>query len=254
MVIKNKKLLVRIIICFVVLFLGGIGFWVNRNEDDDKYSECVTKQEWIGMLGEHTGAVNYVNKQAYFSDVDEGNEYYAYIQSAVEWGFIEAGEKFDGEKYASGKFVVCSAIKSIGVPKIQLYLGTDKDLTDEDYLDIALDLSLIEKDQLKKGLTKEEAHSIIENLDKIYYGEFWPKDLEEVEYQDNVIILNSNSIIEYDSTTNTLKTSTSLQKDDVISFKDGKFVVIRKILKVFEDGFYELGMPEMEEAFKSLMI
>ena len=193
---KNKKIV--ILVCTIVAILvvvGAVLVGVKGNFRDD--SNYISRQEWIGMLGEHTGASDFKEASPYFEDIDESNEYFSYIQSSVEWEYIEATTKFNGEKNATGEFVAITAMKSIGAPKIQLYLGTDDELEDKDYLNLALDLSLIEKDKLKKGLTNEEAIEIIEKLDSLYYGEFWPRDLEQVDYQDNVKEISSEDVVNY---------------------------------------------------------
>ena len=192
---KNKKIV--ILVCTIVAILvvvGAVLVGVKGNFRDD--SNYISRQEWIGMLGEHTGASDVKEASPYFEDIDESNEYFTYIQSSVEWEYIEATTKFNGEKNATGEFVAITAMKSIGAPKIQLYLGSDDELEDKDYLNLALDLSLIEKDKLKKGLTNEEAIEIIEKLDSLYYGEFWPRDLEQVDYQDNVKVISSEDVVE----------------------------------------------------------
>lgn len=248
---KNKKIVILVCIIIAILVVVGVVLvGIKGNFRDD--SNYISRQEWIGMLGEHTGASDFKEASPYFEDIDESNEYFTYIQSSVEWEYIEATTKFNGEKNATGEFVAITAMKSIGAPKIQLYLGTDDELEDKDYLNLALDLSLIEKDKLKKGLTNEEAIEIIEKLDSLYYGEFWPRDLEQVDYQDNVKVISSEDVVEYNRDENTLITSESLQAGDIITFKDGEFVVARKVINLRDDRSYELAFPEMEEVYKTL--
>lgn len=247
----KKKVLYGILVALTVLVIIGIAVFMLKRKDNTNEG-CISRQEWIGMLGEHMGATEYSGGSPYFNDVDESNEYYAFIQSAVEWEYIEADGSFNGEKNATGEFIAITAIKSIGAPKLELYLGTDEDLKEDDYLELALDLSLIGKEQLKNGFSEDEAAEVIEKLDALYYGEFWPKDLEEVEYQDNVKELADGTITEYDRDADTLRTTEQLQNGDIVSFKNSGFIVIRKVVNVQADGTYELELPEMEEVFKTL--
>lgn len=140
-------------------------------------------------------------------------------------------------------------MKSIGAPKIQLYLGTDDEFEDKDYLNLALDLSLIEKDKLKKVLTNEEAIEIIEKLDSLYYGEFWPRDLEQVDYQGNVKVISSEDVVEYNRDENTLITSESLQVGDIITLLD-KYIRTGLcedvIIKEKIDGMYAANRFKLE--------
>ena len=52
-------------------------------------------------------------------------------------------------------------MKSIGEPKIQRYLGTEKALKKKDYVKLALDLKLVDKEQLKRGLSEDEVQDVI---------------------------------------------------------------------------------------------
>ena len=102
-------------------------------------------------------------------------------------GLIEADESFHGSDYATGSFIAATAIRSVGDARIRLSLGINQKLKDEDYISIALENGLIQEEQLKRGLTADEAEVIIEKLDELYYGVFWQRDIEEFEYQDRVI-------------------------------------------------------------------
>lgn len=249
---KDKKTIIIISAIVTVLAVASILFAALRGRSEDN-PNCISRQEWIGMLGEHTGANDYSSETPYFNDVDESNEYYSFIQSAVEWDYLMAGGKFNGERNATGEFVAITAIKSIGVPKIELYLGTDKQLEEKDYLNLATDLSLIETKQLKNGLSDEQAEEVLEKLDELYYGEFWPRDVEEVEYQEHVKKILKGAIISFDRDSNELITTEALQNNDIISFRYGGIVVNRKVEAVHGEGVYGLGFPEMEEVYTKLV-
>ncbi|MGN0342903.1 MAG: hypothetical protein ACI4DO_08925 [Roseburia sp.] len=248
---KNRKVICVIVILTILLIMFAalaIGKIITRKNDDG----YITRNEWIEMLGEHMGAINYSSQVPYFDDVDENSEYFSCVQSAVEWGIIEDEKQFDGNDDALGKFVAVSAMKSIGNPKLKCYLHTDIDLNENDYLDIALDVGLIGRGQLGKGFSREEAEAVIEKLDELYYGEFWPKDLEEYEFQNTVNNLTEESILSYDKDANVLNCKELLNAGDVITFNDGEFVVARKVSTVLSDGNYALTDPEMEEVFETL--
>lgn len=202
--------------------------------------------------GEYVGAVDYSSDEAYFEDVSESDEYYSYIQSSVEWGIIEAEKKFNGNDAATGEFASVSAIKSVGEAKLRMCLGVDESWEDADYQKLAIDNGLIREEQLEGGLSEKEAEDMIERLDELYYGVFWPQDLEEYEFQEAVIEVNQDAVLSYDREANVLGCTESLRVGDVITFKNGGFVVARKIWNILNDGTYELEDPELEEVFVTL--
>ncbi len=253
---KKRNIWAIVITGVIVLILGiVIAFCViksNEATDQNSYTDCVTRQEWIVMLDQYMGVTNAASKQPYFQDVPVSDQNFEFIQSAVEWGLIEADESFHGSDYASGSFIAATAIRSVGDARIRLSLGIDQELKDEDYISIALENGLIQEEQLKRGLTADEAAVIIEKLDELYYGVFWQRDIEEFEYQDRVIELEKAAVTVYDRDAETLNCSEQLKVGDIVSFMDGGLVTVRKVGKLLDNGSYGLEMPQMEEAFQSL--
>ena len=253
---KKKRILYGILGIAVILIICGTFFlWYGKKGDAQPEEEGgkVSRQEWIKTLGEHSGATEGSDEEDYFSDVDAESEYYPYVQAAADWDFIDTDEEeFKGEENATGEFIAVTALKSIGEPKIQRYLGTEKALKKKDYVKLALDLKLVDKEQLKRGLSEDEVQDVIKKLDEHYYDTFWPKDLDEVEYQDNVRQLEEGTVTAFDEEMGILRTTEKLKEGDVITFRKDGFVVIRKVSSILEDGSYELGIPEMEEVFKTL--
>ena len=253
---KKKRILYGILGIAVILIICGAFFlWYGKKGDaqPEEDGEKVSRQEWIKTLGEHSGATEGSDEEDYFSDVDTESEYYPYVQAAADWDFIDKGEEeFKGEENATGEFIAVTALKSIGEPKIQRYLGTEEALKKKDYVKLALDLKLVDKKQLKRGLSEDEVRDVIKKLDEHYYDTFWPKDLDEVEYQDNVRQLEEGTVTAFNEERGILQTTEKLKEGEVITFQKDGFVVIRKVISILEDGSYELGVPEMEEVFKIL--
>lgn len=157
---KKKRILYGILGIAVILIICGTFFlWYGKKGDAQPEEEGgkVSRQEWIKTLGEHSGATEGSDEEDYFSDVDAESEYYPYVQAAADWDFIDTDEEeFKGEENATGEFIAVTALKSIGEPKIQRYLGTEKALKKKDYVKLALDLKLVDKEQLKRGLSEDE--------------------------------------------------------------------------------------------------
>lgn len=249
---KNKKKVFGFIVILLVLSLVTIGIMRGKIFTRKDNKDCITRKEWIAMLGEYMGVKSYSSENPYFDDVDKNDKYYSYIQSSVEWGLVENNREFKGNDFATGEFIAVSAIKSVGEPKLQLFLKKKKKLNEKDYLDIAVEYELITKGQLSDGLSTEEAGKVIKRLDKLYYEVFWPDDVEEYKLQDSVIELKKESVLSYDKESEVMKCKEELKVGNIVKFKKGRAVVARKISKILSDGTYELEYPEMEEVFETL--
>ena len=129
----------RIIGIVGVALIAAVVLWSRSSSAE------ITRYEWMELLCSHTGAVEYEVAAPYFEDVDSGSDYFAFIQSAVEWAYIEPASSFNGGNAADGKFVALSAMRSLGEVKLQVYLQTDREVTDEEYLKLALEHGLIGK-------------------------------------------------------------------------------------------------------------
>lgn len=256
---KNKKILFSIIISIcVVLLLIGMIFVIKGNSNADE--NTVTRYEWIEMLGEQFGITEYTNTEAYFKDVDADSPYYNYVQSAVEWEIIEGTNKFDGEKLADGKFIALTAMKAMGKYKVQIYLETDKEPDEEDYLSIAYEHELIKKEELKKNFTKEECVSVLAKAQEMNDLLLWKDDVLEFNYQKNVKEIENRDIISYSEETSEMQIETSVVEDlsvgDIIIFEEENtgLKTAGKIESIGVDGKINIVTPKMEEVYESLKI
>ena len=256
----NDKMRRNVLITIVIALLAVVILWVFINtygssDKAKKYEENdITRFEWMEILGEYSGAVEYKNNTPYFKDVTSDNTYFSIVQAAVEWGYIPAEENFNGEEKASGRFVALTAMKSIGEPKIQICLGLDEELTDQDYLDMAIELGIIHKSQLKSGMSNNEANSVIEKLEELYFSTLWPEDVENVTYQDHVYEVADEDIVSYDKNKEKIELrNKTFSEGDVIVFRNAVFFVARKVKKVLENNTYSLEIPELEECVDSLV-
>lgn len=140
---------------------------------------------------------------------------------------------------------------------MQIYLGDDSDLTDNDYLKLALDNGLMGDGDLDRRYTPDEAQTVIDKLDSLYYGEFWPEDLEKITYKDDVIQLSDSDVEEYSSENETLQISDScnrsLKSGDVVVFDTNGAKIARKIGDTADGGAFNLEVPELEDVVDSML-
>lgn len=263
---EQKK--ARIIFGAIVLVsigIIGLGTVLFVSRKDDQYIKSaeegdISRYEWMQMLCEQSGLTEYKSADPYFEDVNATNPYFSYIQSAVEWDVLSGKDKFEGDGYASGRFVAMTAMKSIGERKLMMYLETEDTIKDDTYLELAMEHGLIEKDKLAEGVSEGECTQILENLQNLYFGEFWKDDYSRVVYQDGVIelspdeVMRSNvdgtEIVVSDHAQDTLKTGAIIVYEE----KNTKLKYARKIRDMASDGTVSLEPVELEQAVKSLAV
>lgn len=152
-------------------------------------------------------------------------------------------------------------MKTVHPQKIKIYLDSDEEVSDDMYLDVAIDLEIISKKQLKKKLTRDEAETVLARFREVYFNELWLKDYEKVIYNENVVELNKADVLYGNQEgTKIVVSNESLQDIEI-----GKIVVYDygntglkyagKIISVSEDGSIELSNDiTLEEVFESFTL
>ncbi len=257
--LKNKKtLLIILIIGCIVFLIGGAVLFKNRSITIDE--NAITRYEWMEMLCERSGLTEYQNEEPYYEDVNTSNSYFSYIQSAVEWDVLESGKKFNGDGYASGRFIALTAMKTIGERKLGIYLDTEDAITDDAYTELAIEHELIEKEQVTEGFTIEECEQVLERLKRLYFSDFWRDDYSNVVYQDDVVELSSDDVLQSDMDGSEIVVADNvgniLEIGTVIVFEQEttKLKFAREITAIDADGTLSLSPVELDQVVESLMV
>lgn len=248
------SILVGIVIIYDISKMRIVGNAEFVNEGD------ITRYEWIEMLCTQTGITEYQSETPYFSDVEKDSTYYSYLQSAVEWKILDPTTNFDGENYASGKFVALTAMKTIGERKLQIYLDTENDITDDDYIQLAIEHSLIQEQQLLEGLSIEECEYVLITLNNLYFGEFWKDDYSKVVYQSGVIELSLDDVLQCNTDCSEIVVADnvrdSLKIGSIIVFEQEstRLKIAREITGIDSDGTLSLSLAELDQVVESLTV
>lgn len=265
---RSKKI-ITIIIFLVAIGIGLSIFCCVRNKKKNvngetlvKHEACdFTRYEWIKLLCEKVGVTDYQNKTPYFDDVAADNEYFNYIQAAVEWEVIEDGEKFYGDYCVSGEFVAMTTMKSISKEKMEIYLESDEEVTDKKYLEVAEEVGLVSKEDLDKCYALIEAQMVLEKLDGLIFGTFWKEDYEKIEFAENVTEIFPEEIISINEDCSEIKVSEvlldELEEGQTVIFDYGNtgLKCARKITQINTDGTLVMGDDvAMEDAFETLVV
>ena len=264
---QKKKQIIVIIIGLILFIIAGVFLFKSvSNSKDDKYVELedensITRYEWMQMLCEKAGLREYKNNVPYFPDVNESNDYFPFVQSAVEWKVLPADSDFEGESIASGRFIALTAIKALGENKVKIYLESTNDIDDDDYLDLAMENDLIKKSDFQIGLSREKCEWILEKLfDELYFEKFWKDDFFESVYLDGVIELALKDVLQCNNDGSKIKIVKeivpSVSIGTIIVFKNPNsgFKIAKRVLNIDTEGNLELADAELNQVIESLVV
>ena len=207
---------------------------VTKNED-------ITCYDWLKKLCNKTGV-----------------EAEDYRKAAKEYGYITDSDEFSNDDIASGGFMALTSMRAMGEGKMQIYLGTDYAISDNTNIELAINNNLITEDSLDRGFSDQEADGILDKFDDLYYGEFWPEDIENVSYKENVSQLQFFDIKDYKEDENIIyideSAAKNLKKGDTFVFDYMGEKIAKKIVENMGNGTFSLEDPEIDEVFNTLIV
>ena len=250
----KKKIIIGVsaTVIVIVAIAAGIvtGVSSKKKSSDDINVSCkaaVTKNEditcydWLKKLCNKTGV-----------------EAEDYIKAAKEYGYITDSDEFSNDDIASGGFMALTSMRAMGEGKMQIYLGTDDAISDNTNIELAINNNLITEDSLDRGFSDQEADGILDKFDDLYYGEFWPEDIENVSYKENVSQLQFFDIKDYKEDENIIyideSAAKNLKKGDTFVFDYMGEKIAKKIVENMGNGTFSLEDPEIDEVFNTLIV
>lgn len=181
-----------------------------------------------------------------------------YRKAAKENGYITDSDEFSDDDIASGGFMALTSMRAMGEGKMQIYLGTDDEISDNTNIELAINNNLIAEDSLDRGFSDQEADGILDKFDDLYYGEFWPEDIENVSYKENISQLQFFDIKDYKEDENIIyideSAAKNLKKGDTFVFDYMGEKIAKKIVEDMGNGTFSLEDPEIDEVFNTLIV
>ncbi len=220
----------------------------------------ITKYQLLEKVTEQFAISEYTNKTPYYADVVASSEYFDMVQSAKEWGIISEESIFNGNEIIDGEYTVLLVMKAIGKYKIQIYLETMDELTDDDYVDLALEKGVIEKSQLKKGVSEEEIDLILSKAKELYLHELWKDDVCEIEYKEDVVEIGKDDILEYNQDYFQVRINDNfkglLQIGTAVLLEHSKTgeKFLRRVSEITDGNIYVMEEVEAQEVIEHVLI
>ncbi len=152
-------------------------------------TETITRGEWITLLAEAYGMVQYDSATPYYSDVKADNPIFAYVQSCYEWNVLSTGtDKFNPDEDATLGFVISTAVLAAELDYEEYATSDD---VNESIINCANACGLTsvkysESDKLTAKAEKFGAQSILV-ASVAMFMDTDVKDIVNIEYKDTVV-------------------------------------------------------------------
>jgi len=199
-----------------------------------KSDGVLTRAGWIDMLSEQYNLYTAQSQEPYYKDVTTSNAHFQRIQSCAEWGIIEKSSKFNPNGKATTSFAIVTAIKAIGVERLEKSdyrpnLKTDNDIITFFKTQSGSDIAA------NKNLTIDLSREILEKTQAISDGMTLPQ-FHNIEYKSNVKLMNLNQV-KFDADGKTARLNNgSVNVGDIIVIEPNEFFPDGKYAKITENN------------------
>ena len=229
------------LLCSIAILIIGIIFLIGINGKQSDSSEEITRYHWIEMLCEYSGMVEYENEEPYFPDVNKYDLFFTYVQSACEWDVIERSIKFRGNDLATGEFIAVTALKSIGNSKIQTLFDSDRVLSDDELVKLAVENDIISNSDLKKNFTVKKCSDVLDKIDELNYGKIFSENYTEIILKEGIVEISDSDILghndEYSEVTVPREIIEKLDYNNSILLEDEKGLkFIKRVVDIGENS------------------
>ena len=202
-----------------ILIVLGIAFAI-YSKINSIMNPAITQAEWKKMLAENFGDERLL-------ELDENAE------------------------YVTGEYAALTCMRALGDDRVS-YLLDEGNNTDEALVDLAVELEVVSRGDLKNELTEEEADDILLKALGVYFEpEYYPEycDIETVE---DVVDADNWDIEAFDEEKQQMlvKTEEQPQVGDVITYTDEFGIMKARTVSgvsVNEDGLYSVDLDEVED-------
>ena len=249
---KFKKL-ISLLLVFLMIFTQVLLF--SSCKKSGKTDGAISRADWIKKLAIATGTTEAESTTPYYSDVDNSDEFFDFIQACVEWNVIDGKGKFDPAADATYEFIAETCLKTISVEKLKSSTLDLKDVSDENLVSIFNDnVEKIEKPS--DSVSVNDAEKLLDSFVSFSNSlEFKP--VYEKTYTDSVnenVSPDSVSVTS-DSSAAILETS-DVKEGDIIFADPSENYPEGRALKVVSVNGNDITYtePNIEDVFESITL
>lgn len=222
---------------------------------DGKSSGSLTKEEWIGLLGDKFGYADFESENGFYEDVKPDNEYYKEIQACAEWEILTEKEKLEPNQKIDWQYAIETTVRAIGIEKLN-QSDSGLNVSEENLVDFFVaEIAQVPDSSLNNKLSHENAEQILE------YAYDYAVNLQlaerfEYSYNENVSEADADAItLTGDGMTAKINDGTAYQEGDVIYVKpsENEAAYAIKVNSVNGD-ILNYSLAGMEDVYEELQV
>lgn len=237
---------------------GGSTAAVQPSQDAAQSTlEYMTRGEWITLLGQTFGLDSYQEKTAYYSDVTENSDCFAYVQSCREWNILPGDSAFRPDETVDRAFVAETAVLASGLD----YSAADGSAQAEKTLNFAAAQGIVADADGTGKVTASEGQIAADTAKRLYLDKDFPQYDNSV-LNSNVVNLSdlSSDQITYTDTAVTMSAALAegLATGSVFIVpgnSENPYGIAKKVMSVQKNGdqvIIRTEQPKLEEVFDKL--
>lgn len=210
----------------------------------------LTRAEYIGLVSDEFGYSGCYDTTPIYSDVNSSNEFFDQIQATAEWDVIEKSGKFKPGDAVTLKFAIETAVKAIGVDKLEI-CGED---TSDLMVLYAEKMANIDISNPNQKIDRDIAKQILEVARK-YDDEMEIPQYSNIEFADGVKNSISDIVLNADGVSGKLLDPSSYSVGDVV-YVNGNDNVMPKGIKIesISGDTFTYSLAQVEEIMTELQL
>lgn len=236
-----------------LLTICGCGKSDAASSENSEGNAVYTRGDWIEDLGEKFGYMQPLTEEQLFKDVSQDMSCYSIVQACAEWDVIDTGSDFLPKDEVTWEFAVDSAIRAIGVEKLE---RAGYDMSTETSMSFFTgNIAQVELADWSEVITKEEAEQVLTYVSNFEDSLVFPQ-IEEAVFNDGVQELTEKDIcLKGDGKTAIVLNDAVYQSGEIIYLNNtvtGEVTAFR--VESMEDNILTYSVVTGEEVFESVSV
>ena len=254
-VFKRLIALVLSISLISAIFTGCVSINPNNSEKN------LNKGQFVEYLGKYFGMNEYKKSESYFSDVNNEDSFFPYLQSCVEWKILDPQGEFFAKKKINREYALALMVKAIGEDISEM----PSDSSFKDLAAVSVEMGIGKSTSwvyMHEGLTEKEALELLEKASAIYasapIGQEYDRSklasglkIQSLEESELTHIKVNTGTVEIDN----VESADNYKVGDVVLFGQGdnrKAQKIKKISKKEGKVVLSTESPQLEEVYEKI--
>lgn len=181
------KRVISLLLVIATLISMAACFWGCKKED----ATPLTMGTWLTMVNQSFGMDTYSEQTPFFSNINEGDPYFAAVQIAAEWGVIDTEQAVDVKKNITWRDTLITLVNAGN------FVATDT--SDEKKVDYAIEKfdKSIRKYWMDRTISGGKATALLAIAQELWANKTYDTPVSNVNYADDVTDLTQDDELLY---------------------------------------------------------